>query len=57
MIAARFEGRLGDFRLDVALETPSAGVTVTCGSYPRSRSNLSTSSGYPVENSKYALPS
>jgi molybdate transport system ATP-binding protein len=31
MIEARFEGRLGDFTLDVTLSTPSAGVTVLFG--------------------------
>lgn len=31
MIEARFQGRLGDFTLDVALQTPAAGVTVLFG--------------------------
>jgi molybdate transport system ATP-binding protein len=31
MISARFQGRLGDFSLDVALETPASGVTVVFG--------------------------
>jgi molybdate transport system ATP-binding protein len=31
MISARFQGRLGDFVLDVALEAPSRGVTVLFG--------------------------
>jgi len=31
MIEARFEGRLGDFTLDVTLSTPAAGVTVLFG--------------------------
>ena len=31
MIAARFQGRLGDFSLDVTLEVPASGVTVVFG--------------------------
>jgi molybdate transport system ATP-binding protein len=31
MIAARFQGRLGDFRLDVTIEAPASGVTVLFG--------------------------